>query len=184
LDLRNRGLIEPAWSLFSLEVNSSPPGTPFAAAAARYGPALAALALAREQFGTLAFEALYTALAERLHERKLEASDALLQDAADAAGLSTLPAEVGARVDLGDALIAEYRAARELDVFGVPSLKIADHKAVYGPITALGPTGDDALALWDDVRALAERDDFFELKRWPREFRPGRPAGFRQTRGS
>jgi predicted DsbA family dithiol-disulfide isomerase len=177
LDLRNRGLIRPSWSLFSLEVNSSPPGTPFPEAAARYGPALATLALARERSGAPGFEALYTALGERLHERKLEPSDVLLQDAAEAAGLSTLPAEAAARVDLGDALIDEHRAARQLDVFGVPSLGIADHKVVYGPIIALAPRGDDALSLWDDVRALAARDDFFELKRWPRDERPGRSAG-------
>jgi len=58
-------------------------------------------------------------------------------------------------------------------VFGVPTLGIAEHKVVYGPIIANAPTGDDALALWDDVRRFAERDDLFELKRWPRDVRPG-----------
>ena len=173
VELRSRGLIEMTWSLFSLEVNSSPGGTSFADAATRHGDALLTLALAREQHGASAFESLYWALGERLHDRKLEPSRDLVKDAAEAAGLQDLLSEVAARQDLGDALVEEHRAARELDVFGVPTLGIAEHKVVYGPIIANAPTGDDALALWDDVRRFAERDDLFELKRWPRDVRPG-----------
>jgi len=29
------------------------------------------------------------------------------------------------------------------------------------------------MSLWNDVRGFAERDDLFELKRWPRDVRPG-----------
>ena len=180
LELRRLERIRLTWRLFSLEVNSSPAGTPFADAAPRHGPALVALAHARERLGAPAFEALFVALGERLHERKLEPSDAVLSDAAEAAGLGHLLAEAAARVDLGDALIAEHHAARQLDVFGVPTLGIADHKVVYGPIVANAPTGSDALALWEDVRRFAERPDLFELKRWPRDV----PPGGRRTDGS
>ena len=44
---------------------------------------------------------------------------------------------------------------------------------MYGPILAVGPTGDDGVALWRAVAALLQRDVFFELKRWPRDVRPG-----------
>jgi hypothetical protein len=73
-------------------------------------------------------------------------------------------------------VLAEYRAARELDVFGVPTLRIYSDKVLYGPLFALAPTGDEALILWEDVRRLSARSDFFELKRWPRDVRPGEVA--------
>jgi predicted DsbA family dithiol-disulfide isomerase len=175
LELRGRGVADLTWSLFSLEVNSSPAGTPFREAAPRHGASLEALTLARRERGPSAFEALYVALGDLLHERKLDPTDDLVRRAAEAAGMGDIQERATARPDLGDAVIDEYLAARQLDVFGVPTLQIGDHKPVYGPIVANAPTGDDAMSLWNDVRGFAERDDLFELKRWPRDVRPGEP---------
>jgi hypothetical protein len=175
LDLRARGVADLTWSLFSLEVNSSPAGTPFRDAAPRHGASLAALTLARKELGPSAFEALYVALGNLLHERQLEPSEELVRAAADDAGMRDIPERAAGQPDLGRAVIDEYLAARQLDVFGVPTLQLADHKPVYGPIVASAPAGEDAMSLWNDVRGFAERDDLFELKRWPRDVRPGEP---------
>jgi predicted DsbA family dithiol-disulfide isomerase len=175
LDLRGHGVVDLTWSLFSLEVNSSPAGTPFREAAPRHGASLAALMLARREQGPSAFEALYVALGNLLHERKLDPTDELMRTAADDAGMRDIAERAAARPDLGEAVIDEYVAARQLDVFGVPTLQLSDHKPVYGPIVANAPTDDDAMSLWNDVRGFAERDDLFELKRWPRDVRPGEP---------
>jgi hypothetical protein len=41
---------------------------------------------------------------------------------------------------------------------------------------ALAPEAEDAVELWEHTLWLAERPDFFELKRWPRGIRPGEPG--------
>jgi predicted DsbA family dithiol-disulfide isomerase len=168
-DLTQQGEIELDYAFFSLELNASEDRASFEGAAPRYGRALTALAFARREGGSPAVTALYVALGSRLHERKREMDDGLLLEAAHEAGLPDL---AGAP-DLGDALIEEFHAARALDVFGVPTLQVPQTKTMYGPILAVGPTGEDGLALWHAVVALLERDVFFELKRWPRDVRPG-----------
>jgi hypothetical protein len=70
-------------------------------------------------------------------------------------------------------VIDANRDARTRDVFGVPTLQIGEGKVLYGPILAVGPIGPEAVALWAHVRGLADDDTFFELKRWPRDLRPG-----------
>ena len=55
----------------------------------------------------------------------------------------------------------------------MPTLGIAGLKVVYGPVFALAPDGEEAERLWEHTRWLAERPDFFEMKRWPRNIRPG-----------
>jgi len=177
-DLRDRRIIRLTYSFFSLEVNSSGIDLPFDEAAPKYGHALASLALARREGGNQAVEALLLAFGELRHERKEEISPELLRKAAADAGLSDLPDRALNKPDLADEIIAEYLEARALDVFGVPTLKIDDNKVIYGPIIAVGPTGDEGLELWEEVRRLSARPTFFELKRWPRDLRPGgRPVG-------
>jgi predicted DsbA family dithiol-disulfide isomerase len=67
--LIGRGDVAPAWRTFSLEMNASPPDTPFELGAARYGAALTCLTLARRAQGSSGFEHLYVAIGRRLHER-------------------------------------------------------------------------------------------------------------------
>ena len=175
IGLRDNGVVELSWSLFSLELNSSPPGTSFREAAPRHGRSLTALALAREEGGAPAFETLYAALGKLLHDEKEPTSPAMLRRAAVDAGFDDLP-ERADTTELDSALVEEYLEARKLDVFGVPTLRLAEHKVVYGPIIAHAPTGEDALSLWRDVYGFARRDDLFELKRWPRDVLPGEEA--------
>jgi hypothetical protein len=58
-------------------------------------------------------------------------------------------------------------------VFGVPTLGIAELPVIYGPVFALAPDGEEAEELWEHTLWLMERPDFFEMKRWPRDIRPG-----------
>lgn len=51
---------------------------------------------------------------------------------------------------------------------GVPILVFGDGEAVaavFGPVVSPSPTGDEALALWDGVVAMAWSPSFYELKR-------------------
>jgi len=171
-DLRDHGVVELTHECFSLELNAAP-GLPFGEAAPRYGPALLAMAQAGREGGQPALERFYVALGELRHDQKHEMSSQLLRDAAVEAGLGDLPDRADAATDLEDDIIAAYHDARRQDVFGVPSLRIDGDKTLYGPILAVGPTGDQGLALWDEVRRLSARPGFFELKRWPRDLRPG-----------
>lgn len=172
-DLRDRGHIELTYSLFSLEINASEPGTPFRDAAPRYGEALTSLVLARREGGDRAFEALSIALGALLHAERRPIDAGTLAEAATEAGMPSLPDRAAADPGLADEVVREYREARARDVFGVPTLQLDGTKTIYGPILAEGPTGDQGLALWRSVKELVRRDAFFELKRWPRDLRPG-----------
>ena len=171
-DLRDRGVVRLTWQLFALEVNSSPPGTTFEDAAVKYGDALLALSLARAEGGDPGLEAYYVALGELLHDRGEEISPDLARSAADAAGMPGLLDRAIADPTLGDDVIEEYEQARELDVFGVPTLQLGDGAVMYGPIMPVAPDGDEALEWWRHVSWLLSRDDVYELKRWPRARRP------------
>jgi predicted DsbA family dithiol-disulfide isomerase len=167
-DLRDQGEVALSYRLFSLELNAAEPELTFAQATPRYGAAMASLALALRE-GDDRFEALYVALGRRLHEEKRPISEAMLAEAAAEAGVTVAVADAS----LEDEVVEAYRDARARDVFGVPTLQVAQDKVVYGPILAVGPTGPEGLALWGHVRALADEGTFFELKRWPRDLRPG-----------
>ena len=47
---------------------------------------------------------------------------------------------------------------------GTPVIAVND-VAFFGPVVSPAPTGDQALALWDGVVAVAGYDGFFEIKR-------------------
>jgi DSBA-like thioredoxin domain len=171
-DLRDHGLFTIEWRAFSLEVNSAGLDVPFADAADRYGESLTALLLARHEGGDEAFEAYYVAIGTMLHEEGEEMSPKVARRAADVAGMPGLLDRAAARPSLVEDVQQEYRNARELDVFGVPTLQLDDALPIYGPILPEAPQGDDALEWWRHVSWLIGRDDLYELKRWPRPRRP------------
>jgi hypothetical protein len=171
------GLVELEWKNFSLELNSSEPETPFWEACARQGASLVSLALAYRQGGNASFERLFGALGRRLHTDGEPMSDGLLHEAAAEAGMIDVADRARAMPELTEEIRRAYVEARERDVFGVPTLGIGDTNVIYGPIFARAPEGEDALRLWEHTRWLAERSDFFELKRWPRDVRPGERDG-------
>ena len=79
--------MELDWRIFSLELNSSEPDTPFWDACRRHGESLVALALARRDGGVDAFDRLYREIGRRLHDDKEETSPELVRAAAAAAGM-------------------------------------------------------------------------------------------------
>jgi len=179
-DVRDQGEIDLTYAFFSLEINAHAlerndvdPGLPYADAAPTWGTALATLALARREGGDDAVERLLVAIGAARHGRGEPLTPDVLDAAAAEAGLPGLPERGGGDPGLEREILAEYAAARAIDVFGVPTLQIDEDAVIYGPIIAVGPSGQDALALWHQVKGIADRDAFFELKRWPRYLRPG-----------
>ncbi|MGZ6546158.1 MAG: DsbA family oxidoreductase [Actinomycetota bacterium] len=172
-DLAADGLVRLDWKSFSLELNASEPETPFWEACTRQGASLVSLALAHREGGNGAYERLFVALGRRLHTDGEPMSDGLLREAAAEAGMPDVADRARAMPELADEVRRAYVEARELDVFGVPTLQIGDAKTIYGPIIARAPEGAESLQLWEHTRWLAERPDLFELKRWPRDIRPG-----------
>jgi len=171
-DLRQAGLVSLSWSIFSLELNASPDGAPFWEAASRHGESLIALALARRTSAE-DFEHLYRALGERLHDQRRENSPALVREAAADAGLTGLVDQAIAMPELAAEVIDEFHRSRDASVFGVPTIQIGTNKVLYGPLLATPPEGEDIVVLWEQIRGLSARPGFFELKRWPRDLRPG-----------
>ncbi len=175
LDLRTAGVVALSWSIFSLELNASPDGAPFWESASRYGESLVALALARRE-GPDAFERLYMALGERLHDNGSKISPALVRKAATDANLPGIVEQAVAMPDLVTEITDEFVRSRDASVFGVPTIRIGTDKVFYGPILATPPLDEDRLVLWEQVKGLSARPEFFELKRWPRDLRPGQHA--------
>ena len=130
--------------------------------------------LAHREGDDEAFEAYYAAYGTLRHDQRLELAPELANKAAVDAGMPDLVERAVKDPTLVDAVGAEYLAARELDVFGVPTLQLLPGGSViYGPILPLAPKGEDAQAWWTHVRFALERSDLYELKRWPRDRRPG-----------
>jgi predicted DsbA family dithiol-disulfide isomerase len=179
--LAESGRVELDWRLFSLELNALPPQTPFWEACERDGEALVALALARREGGNPAFERLYDAIGRRLHVDKQEPTPDVVREAADEAGMRGIVDRAVVMSELTEEITREFVDARGGDVFGVPTLQIGDTKVFYGPIMALAPQGEEADRMWEHISWLAQRDDFFELKRWPRGIRPGQTTSGGQT---
>jgi predicted DsbA family dithiol-disulfide isomerase len=172
-ELRDRGHITIEWRLFSLELNASGPGAEFWGASTYFGEAHAALALARREGGDAAFEAVYAALGALVHDQHEDASPQMFRKAAVDAGLTGIVERSVQDGSVAHEIVEGQQEARDRSVFGVPTLTVAGSKPIYGPILAVAPTGDDAIGWWEHVRWLATRPDFFELKRWPRDLRPG-----------
>jgi hypothetical protein len=173
MELRDEGLVSLDWRLFSLEVNTAGTEIPFSEAANRYGESLKALAFARREGGGAALEAYYAALGAILHDEPAPISPETTRRAAAAANMVDLVDRAAADPGLDDEIIEEYRRARELDVFGVPTLQLGESPVFYGPIMSRAPTGTEAITWWQHVSWLLGRNDIYEMKRWPRSGRPG-----------
>lgn len=64
-----------------------------------------------------------------------------------------------------DDVMADYDECRSRHGgHGVPTVVLPSGHAVYGPVVVPAPTGDDALALWDLVRAMERFPHLYELR--------------------
>ena len=131
--LADAGLVELDWRIFSLELNSSEPDTPFWDACRRHGESLVALALARREGGVDAFDRLYREIGRRLHDDKEETSPELVRAAAAAAGMPDVVDRAIDMTELADEVRQEFLDARQESVFGVPTLGVADLKVGVRP---------------------------------------------------
>jgi predicted DsbA family dithiol-disulfide isomerase len=172
--LRDEGLVELEWSLFSLELQAMP-DVPFDEAARRGGDALRSLALARSKLGAAEFERLYVAMGSHVHDQGERVSGDVVRAAAAEAGLVQVVVDATSDDRWADEVTTEFSEAHRSGVFGVPTISIDGTKPMFGPVFAVAPSGDDSRTLLGHVRWLAERPDFFELKRL-RDRKPGAGA--------
>ncbi len=177
LDLRDRGIVRIQWNLFSLEVNASEPDADFWDEHRRHGEAHIALMLAKREGGSAAFERLYVAIGHRLHELREEVAPETFRVAAADAAMAGIVDRAADDPSLVGDVLASYRAARDRSIFGVPTFVIDGSKPVFGPILPLAPVGEEASVWWEHISWLVKRPDFFEMKRWPRDLKPGAAAG-------
>jgi predicted DsbA family dithiol-disulfide isomerase len=155
------------WRLFSLRLVNESPDDPLTDDSARSVPALRTLALVGREQGNEAVGRLYAAIGERIHDADGDLSVDLLRKCLAAADLGP---------DMVDRAMADPTTAEDVraqhretvdavEAFGVPTLVLESGRGIFGPVVAVGPTGEDAGVLWDHVRWLTELDGFFELKR-------------------
>ena len=130
-----------------------------------WGP-VRVLTAARRRHGRDVVKPLYDAFGTRVHPEGWEDWDAALADSLAQVGL---PADLLAAAEstAWDAdVVTEHQEAIDrvgADV-GTPVIAVGD-VAFFGPVVSPAPHGDQALALWDGVLAVAGTDGFFELKR-------------------
>ena len=113
--------------------------------------------------------AFYTAIGTALHPGAAEKSPGLVDAAIRRAGLADADALCQVARDPGaDAAVeAAYEKIHEMvgGDAGSPMVVTAAGNAVFGPVVSPVPKGDDAVAVWEAVRTLADIASFAELKR-------------------
>jgi 2-hydroxychromene-2-carboxylate isomerase len=159
VDVARQRDVAVRWRAFSLDVkNNSEPTT--AQGALRIVEAVWA------DHGDEPIGRLYTEVGTRFHELDDTSLDALA-GALDAAGLDAGYLAAASDADW-DAEIrwSMAEAIRVVgDDVGVPILVLDGATGITGPVMEPAPAGEEALAAWDAVVALARTPGFFELKR-------------------
>ena len=120
---------------------------------------------------------LYERLGTIVHEDGRSLDEDVVRDALEAADLDTglLERAISDGSTLEEVQREHRGVVEEVDAFGAPTIVLPSGKAVFGPVISLAPIGEEAGQLWDHLRWLAERDEFFEIKR-NRDRRPGQRA--------
>ena len=128
------------------------------------GPARVALAVG-EQYGQEQLSAFYTAIGNRIHEKRQGLGRDTIDGALADVGLPPEVAEQAETEDNDDALRASQHAGIDpgSDV-NTPILHI-NGVAVVGPVLSPAPQGEEAGRLFDGALALACYPGFFELRR-------------------
>lgn len=136
-----------------------------------------AMVAARREAGNDGIGRAYEALGRRMHEEGRELTPALVAEAFAEVGLPRGVAERAAG-DGDGLLLADVRrdheeAVRDVAAFGVPTIVLPSGRGIFGPVIATPRFGSEAGEMWDHVRWLVDREDFFEIKRM-RDRGPGR----------
>lgn len=124
------------------------------------------VAAVKELHGQEAVKPLYDALGTRIHPGGETDADVVMAGALEAVGL---PAELARFADT-DEYDAPMRASHFEGIgrvgqdVGTPVIAV-NGVAFFGPVISPAPKGDQAVALWDGVVAVASYDGFFEIKR-------------------
>ncbi len=128
------------------------------------GPARVALAVG-EQYGQEQLSAFYTAIGNRIHEKRQGLGRDTIDGALADVGLPPEVAEQAETDDNDDALRASHHAGIDpgSDV-NTPILHI-NGVALVGPVLSPAPQGEEAGRLFDGALALACYPGFFELRR-------------------
>lgn len=94
------------------------------------------------------------------HRREV-AAEILASLALDPALVDVAVADSTTHDDVRD----DHEAVVSRGGFGVPTLVFEDGSHLYGPVITPSPRGDDAVALWDLVRATSRFPHLYEIKR-------------------
>lgn len=166
--------IEVDWRFFSLAVVNNPGTDPLADEHAKSTVALRSLALVRRAAGNEGVGRAYQAMGGLTFERDVRLSPEVAKAALEKAGFGSSMVDEGMKdgSTMEDVRAEHLSAVEQVGCFGVPTIVLESDKGIFGPVMARAPEGRDAVELWDRVRWLIERDEFFELKR-ERDRKPG-----------
>ncbi|MGI5164328.1 DsbA family protein [Spirillospora sp. CA-253888] len=160
--------IEVRWHVMSLSVLNEDKDVPeeYRRMIADGWGAVRVCIAAEQKYGPEVLGRLYTELGTRRHHDRKPFERATFEEALTAAGLDPALADAADSTDYDEALRASHndgigRVGQEV---GTPVIEVAG-SAFFGPVVSPIPRGEAAAKLWDGVRAVAETDGFFELKR-------------------
>ncbi|HEX2314926.1 MAG TPA: DsbA family protein [Thermomonospora sp.] len=160
--------IEPRWHVMSLAVLNEDKDIPEdyrRMLEGAWGPVRVCIA-AEQKYGSEILGPLYTELGTRRHIERQEFTREMLEAALTATGLDPALAAAADTDEYDEALRASHadgigRVGQEV---GTPVIEV-EGVAFFGPVVTPIPRGEEAVKLWDGVRAVASVDGFFELKR-------------------
>jgi hypothetical protein len=171
VDVAPRRNVPVRWRAYSLDIKNEGVEVPeqHRELSALSRGALRVVEAVWDEYGDEPIGRLYTEMGKRFHLRQ-DVSRAAIAQALLASGLPRYLVEAADDKRWDKAIRYSMDEAIDLvgDDVGVPILLFRDGDevaAISGPVVSPAPRGDDAVALWDHVEALAWTPGFFELKR-------------------
>jgi protein-disulfide isomerase-like protein with CxxC motif len=138
--------------------------------ASGWGPVRVCIAAAQEH-GDDVLGPLYTALGRRRHNRGLEFTREVIEEALEEAGLPRALADAADTDVYDEALRASHKEGISLvgEDVGTPVIAVdgpdGNRVAFFGPVVTPAPQGEAAGQLWDGTLLVAAIPGFYEIKR-------------------